>query len=239
MPAGGWKMAQTWSELLFAHWRVPVEVLRPLIPDELTIDTFDGSAWVGVVPFEMSGVRPRRFPALPGLSRFLELNVRTYVHPKGKRRRKPGVWFFSLDAANRIAVAVARRRFHLPYFKADMTIRHAGPKVTYTTHRTHKGAPPAAFEASYTPSGDVQLAKRRTVEHWLTERYALYTIDAYDRLCIGEIHHAPWPLQPAHAEIRVNTMADAAGITLPDEPPLLHYAHRIDVVVWNLTPYEG
>lgn len=239
LPPGRWTMTQTWSDLLFAHWPVPVEVLRPLIPDSLEIDTFEGVAWLGVVPFQMSGVRPRLLPPVPGLSDFPELNVRTYVVPREGPTGKPGVWFFSLEAASRIAVKIARSTFHLPYFHAAMRIDRAPGQFTYSSRRTHRGAPPAEFEGAYAPIGEVRLAAAGTLDHWLTERYALYSVDGRGRLCMGEIHHAPWPLQPAWADITTNTMAAAAGITLPPQPPLLHFAKRLDVAVWNLRCLEG
>lgn len=232
LPSGRWSMTQTWSDLLFAHWRVPVDRLQALIPAAFEVEAYDGTGWVGIVPFRMSGVRPRLLPPVPGLSYFPELNVRTYVRPRGGD--KPGVWFFSLEAANRAAVWIARRRFHLPYFRAAMTCRREEDRIVYRSRRTHGGATAAAFEGTYGPSGGERPARLGTLAHWLTERYALYTVDGAGRPCIGEIHHAPWPLQDAQAEIAVNTMAAAAGLELPDEAPLLHFARRLDVAVWSL-----
>lgn len=225
-----WTMFQRWHELLFAHWPLPIEALRPHIPADLQIDTFDGQAWIGVVPFRMSHIHPRGFPALPWISFFPELNVRTYVTDGAK----PGVWFFSLEAGNPLAVAIARSQFHLPYFNARMVCDGQPTGVRYRSERTHRGAPPAAFEADYWPTGDVYQSAHGTLDSWLTERYCLYTTDWQGRLYRGEIHHQPWPLQPAEAEIAVNTMASAAGVSLPDVEPILHYAHRLDVLVWPL-----
>ncbi len=230
LPPGPWVMAQNWHDLLFAHWPVDAQALRPHIPDSLQIDTFEGQAWIGVVPFRMSGVRPRLTPALPWLSAFPELNVRTYVMAGDK----PGVWFFSLEAANPVAVEVARRWFHLPYFYAEMALPERGGWIRYKSHRIHRGAPPAEFVGRYRPAGAVELSRRGTLAHWLTERYCLYALDGRGRLGRGEIHHARWPLQPAEAEIEVNTMTQPHGIALPDIPPLLHFARRLDVVVWPL-----
>lgn len=240
LPAGPWVMQQTWSALLFAHWPISLEALRPLIPAELEIDTYDGQAWLGVVPFYMAHVKPRFAPSVPGLSFFPELNVRTYVSYQGK----PGVWFFSLEAANPIAVAIARKGFHLPYFNATMrchTLSSEGGSagnttttVRYYSQRTHQGAASARFEAVYGPTGPVYHAAPGSHEHWLTERYALYSQNAQGQLFRGDIHHQPWPLQQARAEIAVNTMAEASGLVLPPQAPLLHYAQRIAVVVWPL-----
>lgn len=221
-------MAMTWHDLLFAHWRVPAATLRPLVPSSLTIDTFDGSAWIGVVPFRMTGVRLRGTPALPGPGAFPELNVRTYV--KGGAR--PGVWFLSLDAASRVAVRAARGWFHLPYFDAEMECAEDGDDVVYRSHRTHTGAHAAAFAARYGPSGPAFAAAPGSLEHWLTERYCLYAAEPDGGVLRGEIHHAPWPLQPALAAIDANTMAAAGGVALPAACPHLLFARRLDVVAW-------
>jgi hypothetical protein len=223
-------MAQTWRDLLFAHWPVAADLIRQLVPAALELDTFDGHAWVGVVPFRMTGIRPRWLPPLPWFSAFAELNVRTYVNVGGK----PGVFFFSLDAANPVAVATARRWFHLPYMNATISCRNEGEAIDYSSRRTHREAPAAEFRARYEPCGPVTLAERGSLAHWLTERYCLYTLDRQARVMRGEIHHAPWPLQAAKAEIATNTMASAAGITLPAEPPVLHFARRLDVTLWTL-----
>jgi hypothetical protein len=227
-------MKQVWHDLLFMHWPVAIEQLRPLIPAELEIESCEGSAWVGVVPFHMSGIRARWMPPIPGTSAFPELNVRTYVRARGK----PGVWFFSLDAANSLAVAGARRFYHLPYFRARMHAR-SGPRseIRYDSHRTHGGAPSADFRGRYRALDDtVFQARRGSLEYFFVERYRLYAATGRHIFC-GEIDHAPWPLQRAEAEIEVNTMAAASGITLPASKPLLHFARRQEVRVWALAPY--
>lgn len=223
-------MAMCWHDLLFMHWPVPAAALRRHIPEALAIDTFDGTAWIGVVPFRMSGVRPRCVPALPRLSAFAELNVRTYVVAGGK----PGVWFFSLDAAEPFAVWAARRVFHLPYYDARMSCAPDREAIRYSSIRTHRGAAPAMFQGRYRPSGAVYHARPGTLDHWLTARYCLYAADRSGLLWRGDIHHAPWPLQPAEAEMEVNTMVDQIGLSLPHVPPLLHFARRLDVVAWLL-----
>jgi uncharacterized protein YqjF (DUF2071 family) len=228
LPGGPWVMAQRWHDLLFAHWPVPVAAVRALIPAGLGIDIFGGAAWLGVVPFRMSDVRLRGTLALPWLSFFPELNVRTYVVRDGK----PGVWFFSLDAGNIAAVAIARRWFQLPYFHASMDIAERDTWMHYRSTRTHRGAAAASLQMKYRPIASPQTARLGTLEYFLTERYCLYTADGRGRLIRGEIHHAPWPLQLAEAEFAENTMARAAGIALPASKPLLHFAKRQDVVVW-------
>lgn len=229
LPSARQVMAQVWHDLLFAHWPVPADRLRARIPESLELDTFEGRAWLGVVPFRMTGVRLRWTPPLPGLSAFPELNVRTYV----RHRDRPGVWFFSLDATNAFAVAAARAWFHLPYFRARMSCEREGEVICYGHERTHTGAPPARFAGRYAPTGPVFRAERGTLEHWLAERYCLYAASADGTLRRADIHHAPWALQAATATIETNTMAAAHGLELPPEPPVLHFARRQDVVVWN------
>jgi uncharacterized protein len=229
LPAGPWIMAQIWHDLLFAHWPVPEALLRPHIPARLAIDTFDGQAWLGVVPFRMFGVRLRGTPAVPWLSAFPELNVRTYVVANGM----PGVWFFSLDAGNRIAVALARAWFHLPYFRARMSCEERSGWIEYKCARSHRGAACGVFNGRYRAIGQIFSAEPRSLEHFLTERYRLYTTDGAGQVISGEIHHAPWPLQVAEAELVSNTMPEADGIYLTPAKPLLHFSKRQDVVVWQ------
>jgi uncharacterized protein YqjF (DUF2071 family) len=235
LPTEPWVMAQVWHDLLFAHWPIPAAEMAALLPPGLTLDTWEGEAWVGVVPFRMSGVRPRLLPAVPGLSAFPELNVRTYVRVGDK----PGVWFFSLDAANPIAVAVARALFHLPYFRAEMGCEAEGEAIRYASKRTHSGAPPAELRGSYGPIGPVYTSAPGTLEAWLTERYCLYSVNGQGRIYRGEIHHAAWPLQKAEATFERNRVAQAAGIALPETPPLLHFARRLDVLAWAIQAVEG
>ena len=229
LPGGPWIMKQEWHDLLFAHWTVPVEVLRRLIPRALEIDTFGGQAWLGVVPFRMSGVRMHGAPAVPGFSRFPELNVRTYVVRDGK----PGVWFFSLDAANAFAVWGARILFHLPYFLAAMSCAEDAGWISYQSQRKDRRGLAASLQARYRAIGEVFHAQPGSIEHFLAERYCLYTADEKGRIIRCEIHHPPWPQQLAEAALQENTMADAAGITITDrKPELLHSSRRQEVVVW-------
>lgn len=232
-------MTQRWHDLLFAHWPLPAARLRELVPPQFDLDTFDGQAWVGVVPFRMTNVRPRFLPALPWLSAFPELNVRTYVTARDPENPRPGVYFFSLEAANPIAVMLARRFFHLPYFHANMQLQDDGQLIHYQSRHTHTHAPHAEFIGVYGPIGPVTRAEPGTLAHWFTERYALYTVDAAGRAQIGQIHHLPWPLQPAAVTIKVNTVAAASAVSLPDLPPLLHFARRLDVLIWPLRTLEA
>jgi len=228
LPRGPWIMAQSWHDLLFAHWPVPIEKLRPLIPAVLEVDTFQGQAWIAVVPFRMSGVRLRWTPAVPSLSAFPELNVRTYVVCDGK----PGVWFFSLDAGNALAVAIARAWFHLPYFRANMQCEAEGEFIAYQSKRNHRVAPSAVLQCRYRGTSEAFQPRPGTLEHFLTERYCLYTCTSQQKLVRGEIHHPPWSLRVAEAEMTENTMVTAAGLDLPSTQPLLHFAKRQDMVAW-------
>ena len=221
-------MHQRWTQLLFAHWPVAPDLVRPLLPPSLTLDTFEGEAWVGVIPFHMSNVRPRGVPSLPWVSAFHELNVRTYVRV-GDRA---GVWFFSLDASNPVAVRAARAAVHLPYYDARMqTTVGADGAVRYHSDRTHRAAPPATFAATYGAQGAVYRAVPGTLEHFLVERYELFSAAPRGLLSV-KIAHAPWPLQRAVARIERNTMGAAAGIPLGGEPRQLHFASRVDVRTW-------
>jgi uncharacterized protein len=219
-------MKQTWHDLLFAHWPVSPDQLRPLVPQELPLDVFDGQCWVGVVPFCMSGIRARWLPPVPGLSSLPELNVRTYVTYNGK----PGVFFFSLDAASRAAVWGARTFYHLPYFYADMKSGDLNGTIQYFSSRKRR---PAELECSYRPMSAVRQRDKSSLEHFLTERYCLYTVYA-GQVYRCDIHHMPWPLQDAEASIARNTVAAAAHIRLPEIRPLLHFARRLEVLIWPL-----
>jgi uncharacterized protein YqjF (DUF2071 family) len=221
-------MDMKWHDLLFIHYPVAADRLRALIPPTLEVDAFDGQAWIGIVPFRMSGVKPRQFPAMPWLSAFAELNVRTYVTCGGK----PGVWFFSLDAANPVAVSVARRFFHLPYFNARMSARREGETVSYRSVRTHKGAAPAEFRARYRPAGPVLASKAGSLEYWLTERYCLYSADPRGAVRRVDIHHQPWPLQAGEAEIEKDTMLGWLGVKPLTATPVLHFARTLEVMAW-------
>ena len=242
LPDRAWTMHMSWQELLFAHWPFSAETVRARIaatfgdlPAGLEIDTFEGSCYLGVVPFRMARTGLRFWPTMLGPHTFPELNVRTYVRYKdastGLSAGRPGVLFFSLDAASRLAVFTARRWFYLPYFKARMSI-DAGESIQYRSVRTHGGAPAAEFEARYGAAGPVYSSQQGTLERWLTERYCLYSIGPRQSLWRGEIHHELWPLQPATAEISLNTMAASHGFALPDVKPILHYVKNVDVVAW-------
>jgi uncharacterized protein len=229
LPKTQWLMAQRWTNLLFAHWPVPAVALRPLVPGSLPLDSFDGSTWVSIASFYLSHLRAHWLPALPWISEFPELNVRTYVSLGGK----PGVYFFSLDAGSALAVAGARAIYHLPYFTARMTTTTGTDGVIrYNSQRTDRRGKPAEFSARYRPTGPVARSSPGTLDHWLCERYCLYAVDHAERVYRAEIHHHQWPLQPVDAGIDVNTVASASGIALPANPPRVAFSSLLDVVVW-------
>ena len=225
LPAGRWLMAQTWTDLLFAHWEVEVAALREHLPAELEVDTHGGIAYLGITPFGVENLRLRGMPALPGVSSFLELNCRTYVSHGGE---KPGIWFFSLDASSRLAVEAARRLYKLPYFQARITPPPRSTCARVGAERPH------TWEARYEAEGPVQPAEPGTLEHFLTERYCLYATDEAGVLYRAEIHHPPWPLQGATAEVETNTMPPD-GLEVDGEP-LVHFSGRQDVLIWPLEP---
>jgi uncharacterized protein len=227
VPPGPWVMVQRWHHLLFAHWRCPIADLRPLIPEPLEIETFDGSAWVGVIPFYMSGVRMRLTPPVPTANEFEELNVRTYVTLDGR----PGIWFFSLDCASSLAVLGARVGIYLPYYRAAMSMTTDNGTIDYRSERWHWTGTPAAFAASYQPVGEVFNPAPDTLEHFLTERYCLYS-SAGRRIWRGDIIHPRWNLQGAEARIDRNSMIAAASIRQLGHEPLLHYSAFQDVRFW-------
>lgn len=217
----------SWSDLLFMHWPVKVSALRSLVPANLEIDVFDGEAWLGVIPFMMSDVRPRLLPSALAF-RFPELNVRTYV----RHEHKSGVWFFSLDAASYLAVWTARRFYHLPYQLAKMSTFSRGEFIEYRSQRV--GVTDAQLRCRYRPVGAPVHFRAGTLDSWLTDRYCLFATNGRGEIFRGDIHHEPWPLQPAEVEIQTNTMTSPLGLALPREMPLLHFAKRLDVLAWSL-----
>jgi len=221
-------MGQTWEDLLFAHWRAAPESLRALLPDGLELDLYEGEAWFGVTPFRLSGLRARGLPPLPMLSSFLELNARTYVTAGGK----PGIWFFSLDASSELAVEGARRTYKLPYYRATMQAGWRDGWLAYESRRRDARGESAAFSGRYRAIGERIDADPRSLAHFLTERYCQYAVNE-GVLKRAEIHHRPWPLQSAEAEIDEDTMPPA-GVELLDDDPLLHFAARQDTVIWPL-----
>lgn len=224
IPSTPWAMTQTWRHLLFAHWPVQPENLNSFIPSPLRLDTYDGLAYISVVPFDMTHIRMRFLPPIPKTTAFAELNVRTYVIHKNK----PGVWFFSLDAANPLAVWAARTFVHLPYFHAGIQIEQQGSLFTYHSTRYSNGA---RFEAKYQPIGDVYVAESGTLDYWLTARYCLYSAKG-TAIYRCDIDHCPWPLQPANADVHINDVGQGFGFNHRSAPPLVSYAESLTTHIW-------
>lgn len=231
-------MHQTWEKLLFLHWSVPSEVLRPHLPEGLRVDTFQDRAWIGITPFTMRDVRPPLLPAIPRVSETHELNVRTYVHWNGV----PGVWFFSLDASNPLAVAGARLAYHLPYYQARMKRAGAVEKSAFgrdeTLHfsstRSHPGAPAAHFEASWKGGPALPLLEPDTLDFFLIERYLLFSARK-GQLYQARIHHSPWELREADLKAFSSSMFTAQGLPEPKLPPLVHAQREpLSVEIWPL-----
>jgi uncharacterized protein len=227
LPAGRWVMGQTWESLVFVHWRVAVDELRPLVSPDLEIEEFDGSAWLGIVPFRITGLRARGMVPLPRMSVFNELNVRTYVHAADG---KPGVWFFSLEATSRLAVRAARRTYRLPYFDARIALDDDG-RGRIEVECSRLGKTGKAFSGVFRATAEGAVSPVGSVEYFLVERYCLYA-EGSGKLWRAEIHHAPWVVGVGEAEIDLNSIAPVA---LPGAP-LCHVAGRQDVVVWPLRP---
>jgi hypothetical protein len=226
VPQRPWVLKQSWNDLLFAHWPVAQDRLRELVPRYLELDTYESQAWVSVTPFRLTDMSPRGLPALPWISSFNEINVRTYVTYEGV----PGIYFFSLDADSVIAVKGARAVFHLPYFLAEMTSGVSQSRLAFASRRSSEDL--AEFQAEFGPVGPPFAPAPGTLDHWLTERYCLYTHSSRSHVYRVSIDHEPWQLHEAEADITTNTMAERAAIRLPSIAPLLHFAHRQDVVTW-------
>jgi uncharacterized protein YqjF (DUF2071 family) len=228
-PSGARLMRQTWRHLLFMHWPIDEALLAPMLPPGLEVDQHDGSAWIGLIPFSMEDVRPAIGPAVPGLSSFGEVNVRTYVTFHGE----PGVWFFSLDASNPLAVWFARTVYHLPYFRAAIDIEHDTQQVKFSCRRRIRSAPNARFEAVWKPGAPLGRIKPGSLAWFLTERYRLFT-SFNGKIRTGEVRHDPWPLRNATLVHFESTLIEAAGLPTPSGAPVLHYSDELAVEIWPL-----
>lgn len=226
LPQGAWQWRQSWQDLLFCHWPVPVSSIRHLVPEPLTVQEFDGVSWVGLVPFRMAGVSHRFLPDVPGVSAFPELNVRLYVEYEGR----PGVWFLSCDATSPVAIWAARTFFHLPYLAAKMTAFEDRGSFRFTSERKQENA---VFRGVYRDTSRPYFAEAGSLAHWLTERYCLYAKAPNGNLYRTEVHHLPWSLQDAELSLEENSVVASHGIQVSGPPSLIHFSRRIDVVVWN------
>jgi hypothetical protein len=233
LPVGRWAMSQRWNDLLFAHWPAPAQTIAPLLPEGLEVDTYAGSAWLGVVPFWMDQIRVRGLPSIPGARSFPELNLRTYV--RNQDTGTSGVYFFSLDARNLLAVWVAHSFFHLPYYWAEMSLEQRSEREFRFYSRRRFSRRPVVFKARYRGLGPTRkLAESRagSLEYFLTERYCLFSVNRAGQTVQAQIHHIPWPLEEAEADIERNDLAAAIGIELPAQEPVLHYSRRLAVYIW-------
>ena len=226
-------MTQRWNDLLFAHWPVPASSIAPLLPEGLQVDSFQGSAWLGVVPFWLDRIKVRGLPPIPGMRSFPDLNVRTYV--RDEHTGTPGVYFFSLDASNLLAVAVAHTFFHLPYHWAEMSLDQRSEREFSFYSRRRFSSRQVIFKARYRglgPTRKLAEGNMGTLEYFLLERSCLFTRNRAGQAVRSSLHHVPWPLEEAEAEIERNDLAEAIGIKLPDQEPVLHYSRRLAVYIW-------
>lgn len=230
MPSKPWNMRQKWRNFLFCHWPVSPDVLRSLIPSFLQVDTFEQNAWIGIIVFEMKGIYLRGMPIVSVVPGFAEINVRTYVQYNGK----PGIFFLSLDVGDWASLKIAKRWYHLPYQASDVTFQNEGQSYKCLSKRRKNQEIAAQFQVKYTPISDVFVPMPGTIEHFLTERYCLYSTDLRGNLYSGEIHHQVWPLQHAKAEILNNTLLSPFDIDITEEKHLFHFSKGVDTLFWNI-----
>ncbi len=233
LPAGRWAMTQRWNDLLFAHWPIATPVVEALLPEWLEADTYQGSAWLGAVPFWLDRIKVRGIPTIPGLRNFPDLNLRTYV--RDRFTGTPGFYCFSVDSSNLLAVAAANVMYHLPYHLAEMHLDQRSEREFAFYSRRRFSRQPVIFNARYRGLGPSQrLAEIRvgSFEYFMTERPCIFSTNRAGQPIRASLHHVPWPLEEAEADIERNDLAAAAGIELPDKYPVLHYSRRLAVYVW-------
>ena len=230
LPSKNWIMRQSWRNFLFTHWPIPTEILRPHIPSTLEIDTYNGSAWLGVVVFVMEGIYPRGLSSISLTPAFPEINVRTYVHYDGK----PGILFMSLDVGDWASYTIAKKWYRLPYKKSSISFQQEGQTFRCQSVRKGKTNPPISFQVKYTPVSEVYFPKEGTLDHWLTERYCLFSSDNGNVIFCGDIHHRPWPLQKASANISRNTLFSPFDLAVSGTKPVFHFSKGVDTLIWNI-----
>lgn len=227
-----WTMTQKWEHLFFLHWMVPRDVVRPLVPEPLEVDTFGGKAWIGIILFKMHHFKLRYIP-MPYPFSFPEINLRTYVKANGY----PAIFFVTLDAADPWVVHVAKRWYRLPYYQADIHFKHEGDTFQFHSRR-RKREPVERFRGEFTPVSSGFPPSQGTVEHWLTERYTFFSQPSGHRhIYRGDIYHEPWTLQTARGRIDVNTMLQSYDIALPRTPDYVHYAKGVKAIIGPLRTY--
>jgi uncharacterized protein YqjF (DUF2071 family) len=233
LPSGRWAMTQRWNDLLFAHWPIPASAISALLPEWLEVDTFQGSAWLGAVPFWLDRIKIRGIPPIPGGRSFPDLNLRTYV--RDQFTNTSGIYCFSLDASSLIAVAVARTLYHLPYHWAEMKLEQRSEREFAFYSRRRFASRPVIFKARYRglgPTAKVAHIQSGTLEYFFTERSCLFSSNRAGQPIRASLHYVPWPLEEAEAVIERNDLASAIGIELPDRDPVLHYSRRLGVYIW-------
>jgi hypothetical protein len=233
LPPGHWVLTQRWNDLLFAHWPVPASSLAALIPEGLQVDTFQDTAWLGVMPFWMDKVKVHGLPPILGARSFPDLSLRTYV--REKRTGTPGVCCLSLDSSNLLAVAAGRAIYRLPYHWAEMRLEQRTEREFSFYSRRRLAGRPVVFKARYRglgPSRKLAESRLGTLDYFLTERYCLFSSNRAGQIIRANLHHASWPLEEAEAEIEQNDLAAVLGIRLPDEKPVLHYSRQLAVYIW-------
>ncbi len=224
LPETEWIWRQSWLDLAFIHVPVEAEIIQSRLPEGVRVDVFDESAWLGIVPFQMSGVKRRNLPAFPFMRQFPELNLRTYVVVNDK----PGVWFFSLDAASLPLVLGGRLVYGLPYYRARMKMGWENGTCRFESFRRSSSM---NMRCQYEPTSEVFYSEAGTFEHWATERYCLYSQKRPSAsVCRAEVHHAPWPMQRAEVRIDECSILSAAGFDVSLRDPVCHFSTGVDVV---------
>lgn len=227
LAAKTWIMKQTWKHVLFLHWPLHAESLRPFIPKELEIDTYDGQAWLGMIVFEMGGIYPRGLSRLPLTPPFSEINVRTYVTYKGE----PGIYFLSIDVNNWASLNIAKRWYHLPYRPSEVSIQKEGASLHFEGIRKKE---PLYVKGSYTPLKESFFSRAGRLDYWFTERYRLYSSDSFSNLYTASIDHPPWALQNTEVTIDKNTLFSPFGFHLGADAPIAHYSYGVQTNFWNI-----
>ena len=235
LPNGPWVMRQTWRHLLFAHWPVPAETLKPILPKGIELDTYNGQAYVGVLPFYRTNVRVRMLPQIPGVSSMPQINIRTYV----RREDKPGVYFLALDTNNLPTVLMTRLTLGLPYYQAELkwSTRRDSTGTRIECHSTRLGSADRkqSLGVSFEPISVADETVDGSLDHWLVERYCLYTVHL-NRLLRVDIHHKKWKIQHATAKFYEHSLLDTylhhEERTERVRAPLLHYAREMDALMW-------
>jgi len=234
LPSGRWVLRQRWNDLLFAHWPIPAAQIEAMLPEGLQVDTYGGTAWLGIVPFWLDRLKLRNLPSIPGSRRFPDLNVRTYV--RDRQTGSPGTWCFSIDASNLLAVTLGRTWLHLPYHWAEMQMEGRQDREFSFFSRRHLQTRPVQFSVRYRGLGPSQrTAEHRmgSFEHYMAERSCLFSINRSGQLLRSNLHSIPWPLEEAEAEIERNDLATAIGLALPSGAPVLHYSRRLALYIWK------